>query len=223
MPYSSRTPRPQYGTTKRYQRKRTRKSLASTRSVTLQRSLMNKRVYNFTRWDVNYPDILSKDLATSPGYASAAMVFQLSSVPNYTEFTSLFDQFRIRMVKVQFMFMNQPVSTNNIADQGLFYTLLDFDDNTPPTSESEMIQYQNCRVRRPYGTITRLIRPRYLSQTYETTLAAGYTLGKRSAWIDCQDADTYHFGLKWLWSTAFYKDMVCKVRIKYYLQFKNVR
>lgn len=182
-------------------------------------SSSNNMVYKFTRI-ANQTNI-----SQTGGIASAgAMIFRLSDVPNYTEFTNLYDQYRIKGVKVIFDFTSQEPNINASYNFiGKFYTAIDLDDNNTP-SEVEIQQMRYCKVRRPIGTVTRYLKPRALNTMYNDGVTSAYSLSPKKLWIDVAYPSVYHYSLKYFWTSmnASFNGLAY-VTVKYYLEFRNPR
>lgn len=141
---------------------------------------------------------MPKDVTVSGGITvNLGMEFQFAYLSNYTEFTSLFDQFRINKIVMELRCRYNPESATSITEgvyPEIFYCR-DHDDATN-ISTSVMRQYSNCKrkILKP-GSITRIsIKPSVLAPIYRA-LANNYA-PKWKQWIDCSLADTPHFGLK---------------------------
>lgn len=179
----------------------------------------NNKVYRFTRL-VNSDNI---DVTSTIDYTNA-YVFKLSDVTNYTEFTSLYDQYRIRYVKITW-YLQSDSFVNMTAGSflGRMYTTLDFDDATPPT-EPEIQQMRYTKVHKPVGVIKRFLKPRFLNAIYNNGVTTAYTLGNSKSWIDCSNPDVQHYGVKiYINKPSGSYHLTATVQLKYYLEFKNPR
>lgn len=166
-----------------------------------------------------------------------SMKFQLSDVIDVTDFTALFDRYKLNMVKVTMMpLMNQAygaVSTTGNVQTSTLPTLLtsiDYDDADIPFDSIDLLERQNCRSYRFDKPVTVTIKnPKMLlavqqGDTTITQVAAATTSGK---YLDCADKSVNHFGFKF-----FIRDMLLpdyelnqnslvRVRVKYFLSFKE--
>ena len=107
------------------------------------RSLGPTRIYNWKQ------TVDLADIQTSAGVSPALFTnqFTLSSLPSFTEFQALFDQFRIKRIKIMYLPPNSIAWTGSTSSQpiGEFYTVLDFDDATTPGSLNDLLQYQTLK------------------------------------------------------------------------------
>lgn len=202
-PRSRRVKRSKYSTTKRY-------------------SVKSGIVHRFTRTVLS---ILT--VASSP--AAAGMTFKLSDLPNYSEYTALYDQFRIDKVIVTF----EPVYTDwsgskSTADTQNFYlpsiyTCLDYDDANSPLAVDDILQYSTEKHGRFIGIHKRILTPSILVQNYETDVSTAYTPAFRR-WVSSTDPTTRHFGLKY-WIDTPGSTMVVTFRlfVKYFLSMKGFK
>lgn len=159
-----------------------------------------------------------------------AYQFKLSDLPNITEFTSLFDQYRIRAVKLTFYPPSNTAWTSNVTSMpiGEFYTVLDFDDAGAPTDVNYLNQYQTLKrtyFNRPHS---RYFYPRAAQSGMYST--GGVTTGYRSVpnkeWFDCGYPDILYYGLKGAYVIQNSNQVLAetiRVTATYYFQVRMVR
>lgn len=174
---------------------------------------------------------LRQTISTSNVYGS--MVFYLSLLPNYAEFTALYDLYRISAVKVTIV---PSIVTNTVGASGtggsisavtynlpMVYTAIDYNDTSNPASFDELMEYENCKITRGNQIHSRYFKPCYQSQLYESLSTTGYQ-AKRGGWIATIDSEVPHYSLKWgievptNSSSPFYTFYVT-----YYLKFRSVK
>lgn len=175
--------------------------------------------YDFKR-KIFYENLIIVNSGTPIGYA-----FQqtLSQLPNFTDFTNLYDQYMIKKVVVK---MIPKISQHNLttttignADLPQVHSVVDYDDGTTPTSVSQLVEYQSHKMTRGNKIHVRSFVPKIELTTDGTANAP-----KSYQWIDCDSATVNHRGLKW-WFNApqsagctVYYDMLVSV----YFSCKNV-
>lgn len=159
--------------------------------------------------------------------------FALSDLPNFTEFTSLFDQYRIRWVELTFV---SAVTQSDIASAGITgyspqvvhgFFVNDYDDSLPPSSKDELMQYGNCRI----IPLTGRNRPlRWKLYPHLQAAAAPGIVWKRNNWLDAAHDSVAHCGLKTIFTTnpltnvlADQSPIMITVYAKYCIQCKNSR
>lgn len=203
----------------------------------LRRPFINpNQVYRYKR------TFIATTIASSAGTDKlGSFVFKLADVPNVSEFTSLYDVYRIAGVKMVFY----PASGNLVYDvtqqnaTGIplspaqpgsllprFMTVIDEDDNTTPGSTSDLLQYQTLKITSGTKHVVYL-KPRFSATVYKNLAASGYAVGPRKQWLDCSDSTTEHYGVKYAYESTPSLTPVgmfnMKVHITYYLEFKDVR
>lgn len=169
-------------------------------------------------------------------------VFQLNQLPNFTEFTNLFDQYRINKVVLKLIpQFNQ--STYNVGHpastipSGLpagrnprFYIVNDYDDDTNPASIDTLRQYAKVKVYPVMNNkiIKHIITPATQMQAYETLATTGY-VPKFKQWINCNDNNVPHYAIKWgientsaIFSDPALRCTFFKVEATFYVSFKGV-
>lgn len=174
--------------------------------------------------------------AAAPGithYYSFGYMFDIANLPNLSEFTGLFDSYKIRKVVVKFIPFNnvavtQTSTMTNFAPIMHYY--IDHDDHSPSAASeagiNEMHQRNNYKTCRMFGTKTIVIKPR-ATNTIAGGASATASEVSRNTWLDCGSTGIHHYGLKFLLegaaSTATASNWSCRVETTYYLAFKGVR
>lgn len=159
-----------------------------------------------------------------------ALSFNISQLPNYTEFTALFDQYRINKIKVTlYPHANSTETPCNATND--FIPLIAFcedtDDATTPTSVDDLNQKPNVRYSRFNKPISMWIKPHVATEVYRSTITTGYG-NIANAWIDSISSDIPHYGFKW----AIMGDsesgvggnaiMKYEIVVQYYCSFRGV-
>lgn len=180
----------------------------------------------------------SEIIANSAGTGTVFNLgFRLADLPNFGEFTALYDQYRIRGVKVSFIPVsnvstftdvignNQPVQT--VSGTGSYsvrsYSAIDYNiDNVGLTLLDEIREYNNMRWK-PYNRIhSRYVRPKIAVTTDQFLTMPG-----KQPWLPCENNGAFlvHFGLKFAVdpSPVPIGTILYKVESKYYLQFRQVK
>jgi len=172
--------------------------------------------------------------ATLLAYNSGAYAFAISDVPNVTEFTTLFDQYRIAAVKLRWEFITSSEATLTPASAlNQMMTLMvyeDNDDRTSPTATNAGWQLvaQTGRAKRMVFPNKRnffdvTCYPKYQTaelDTSATTLAR--SLG--DGWTDAATTDVQWLGIKWIGqtnpTTATASSYNFRVTATYYLEWR---
>lgn len=160
--------------------------------------------------------------------------FRLQDVPNYTEFTTLFDQYRIDKITFKMIPMCN-VNQLTIASAGTFVnnpgivgTVIDYDDANILSTLASFEQYANFRFQPVVSskTIQRTFKPHIAVAAFGGGVFTSY-MNKGPTWIDCNNATVAHYAIKIYLDgpdgtapTAFQKFQLFAT---YYLSFRNVR
>lgn len=128
--------------------------------------------------------------------------FNLTQLPNYTELTSLYDQYMIKGIRVNI----QPLLTEGIASvlsgstnvwgYPKLSTVIDYDDSTIPASEDVYMQYSTLRQTGAFKEHKRYFKPkcRLAGLDAGATITANTVRGAN--WIDTGVPTVPHYGLK---------------------------
>lgn len=159
--------------------------------------------------------------------------FTASDLPQFTTFSGLFDCYRINKVVVKLapyitQYTQGGNSSANLAAQPQWLsTVIDYDDSSVATSESELLQYESFKDTRPHETHIRSLVPAVSMSAFKTS---GTTIGyvqRYKQWIDAAYSDVEHYGIKGLINgPALLADQVqgaWKVYITAYVSFKQTR
>lgn len=160
-------------------------------------------------------------------YGSA--YYSLSSVNGYTDFTALYDRYRIVAVKTTFVWNNNsgsiayPQAFNSFP---VIHTLVDYNDATAPTSVNALLE--NSRTKSFAFSNSRNIvnvyfKPKPLvmlwNQAAGTQQAAG--VGDNT-FKDVIHSNISHYGIKWCIENLGEKNEIT-VYHTYYLAFKDAK
>lgn len=152
-------------------------------------------IHKFRRW-VGFSGWSSAALTTS-FYSTS---FALSGVPGYTEFTALYDQYRLTKVILHLLPTNIAVTNSNSASTIVnlaprAVTAIDFDDSTNAASFSELREYSTAEVHMTTDKCVRTFSPAVSTVVYEGVSSSGYapTWGQ---WISTNDPTVPHYGFK---------------------------
>lgn len=163
-----------------------------------------------------------------------SLEFSLDDLSDYTNYTAIFDQWRI--VGVQVAFINR----KNVADQDDAGTAqyaqwalftVDHDDATVPTTMASLQGYASCKqwhfLKTPVFRM--FVRPTVTNAVFAAGAFTGYSIAKggyQAPWIDCNNPDVKSYGLKWgfpsmggVTENTYSCDIICK----YYVQFRGQR
>lgn len=164
---------------------------------------------------------------------NTAYSFSLSDVPNANEFTGLYDQYMISSVKVVFRpLVNQLVGgqpnmgTTAFVGYPAFHTVLDYDDAIAPGNLATMLQYQTLRMSNSNRTHTRVLRPKFSTKTFQSTIIDAFR--PATGFIDATYPTVPHYGMKVFMEAPAVvagtsSSCTYQVYATYTLKFKNVR
>lgn len=163
------------------------------------------------------------DVGVSSGRAFA---FRLNLLPDYTDFRSLFDEYKID--KLVFHIVNVsndilPNSTGPPTNPGMCFYAVDYDDAGTPTSKNYMLQYDNCKYLLPSQSAHVSFVPKVILDTEGNGgMTTGVTLG--SAWVNVGTGIVNHYGLK-MWLDGGNGPQIYQWRciVDYYITFRKAR
>lgn len=165
--------------------------------------------------------------AASLTYTSTnfAFVYSLSLVPNYTEFTGLFDQYAICGAKITFVpQMNEGYASS--ASTAIIPYVWGYHDRDGggPTTEAEFLERGVTkplllnRTRSIYCS-----HPRSQNTLLNTGSTETHQMNKMNSWIDCATPAVPHYGSYFLLAPGTYSGWTCKVFVTLYMKFRGLR
>lgn len=158
-----------------------------------------------TLWG-NWP-FYSGIAAMANGYAAKDFTFSFDQIPAYTEFTNMFERYRIDKIIVEIACPN--TVTSGLTDLGaaqqdvaqMFLVSLPSDDTQRVnvsknlSAVQEMSKPKHRALVNPYSKPIRIeCKPNILIQTYETGALTGYT-PRYSPWLFTEEYTHIHYGL----------------------------
>lgn len=166
-------------------------------------------------------------VATANTDTFATLNFRLNQLPNFSEFTSLYDQYKINGVKFELIpryDTNTQVGSAGIATPAHYssqnWTAIDYDDTVTPTSMADILQYQNVKRTGSSRIMTRFIKPKFADTIFASGVISGYRPQK--GFIDCTYPNVEHYGVKFGFSSNPLA-LTYGLRMTFYIALKNVR
>lgn len=164
--------------------------------------------------------------ATGGAIQYPTLYFQLANVQAYTEFTALYDQYRIKGVQLTFFWSDDQASYNintSANARSQWMVLADYDDATALTA-GDALEYPNVKILNTTGKYKMFIRPRPALAAYSGAFTS-YAQAPKNQWLDCGSTGIQHYGIKMVLPTggATGYTPVLNVYVKYYIQFRGIR
>lgn len=131
------------------------------------------------------------------GEQGFAFQFNMSALPNFSEFSNLFDRYKITGVKLRVMFLANSIEIGSPTQYSIpiMHHCIDIDDANPPTTETEILQKNNIKTKRLDRHFNVYLRPKCTMEVFNSVTTTGYAVGN-STWIDMASAAIPHYGWK---------------------------
>jgi len=161
------------------------------------------RVYNFKRtFSINVPVVnpLSGSITGSNGTVNSAIGLVLSDLPSYTDFTNLYDEYRILAIKTRWT-PNYTAYSSGASNQALYpptlCTVLDRNDASPSFSRPMMMQYQTFRERQS-SRVNKIYCKTYCqTEIYKTGVTSAWGAARGKQWVNTTNVDVPYYAYKW--------------------------
>jgi len=174
-------------------------------------NMASSKIHTFTRLALKGPI-----LATVAGN-HYSFSFSLSDLSSYTEWTALYDSYRIDKVDVRIMPGYRTSMPGAFVDVTLV-TVVDFDDSSALTSLADYFEYSTARFCDPIIPNEFSIIPRFCVQS----LTGGRITAPLGAWIDAANAIEPYYGLK-IFASGTTASALWTVQLNYHLSFRSTR
>lgn len=178
-------------------------------------SFKSGTIHKYTR------NLLYSTLAETGVPIEQTFQFSLDQLPAYSEFTNLYDSYRIDKVRVTF----EPFSNINSWAHycPMIRVIKDYNDNNALGSASSYYQDETMRSYPFLKRFSVVVYPKTSTAVYDGLLSA-YTETKGKPWIHMANNDVPHYGLKVYFgnSGAANGTYLYNVFIKYYISCKSV-
>lgn len=152
------------------------------------------------------------------GTTAAGINFQLTNVPNKSDWEAAFDQYRITEIEV-WLYLS---SSNNGGHQGTLYSAVDYDSASTTLLPSQLAEYSNVIIA-PVSTIGHYhkFRPGVAVAAYSGAFTS--YAHELSPWIDCTSDTVQHYGVVLACSVTTDNALPVQAQVRYHLEFKNIR
>jgi len=152
--------------------------------------------------------------------------FKLNQLPNYTDFTSLFDLYRINKVVVKFVpnyTVDKGLQTSNVQYVPDFGVAIDYDSRATPTSINQIQEYDNATIVKATRQVTKVLVPKTATPVYRDGVTSAYAQGQSKLWLDCAYVDVPHYALVFYARPSGANDLYnYVVQVKFYVAFKGL-
>jgi len=202
----------------------------------IRRKKTANKVHSFVRWcdkDTLYPTlsqgpnlILNSFLDQNYGYS-----FKLDNVINPTDFTNLYDSYKINKVT---LYLERQINQTNSASlfapsNKRIRVVHDYNDNNLLTNEDQYLEYSNCKSYPAVGNrpITITLYPKINNGVLNAGggVNAFTSMSSSKVWLNVDDDEVPHFGLKIFIPAqiagATEAVPLFVVRAKYHISLKN--
>jgi len=151
--------------------------------------------------------------------------FALTYLPNVTEFTNLYDQYKVTHIKLRYHLRQDPgaqTAVNSVYPR-MFYCI-DRDDASIPTSIDSLRQHQDVKMKTlaPNRDIVINYKPTTLRSLYVSAISTTYE-AVSNIWCDMANINLPFYGMKYAFDYLTNTDYRVDVEATVYFRCKNVR
>lgn len=158
----------------------------------------------------------------------SSMTYTLSQLPNVSDFTALFDQYKITHVKLYAKLTLDPSAQTAVNSfYPTMYYSVDHDDSATPTSLNDMREHGRTKmvVLRPNRYTAINIKPAVLNEVSRNPSGTTTFVPKWRQWVDMAHPDTVHYGLKYALDNSFNlnPNYAVEFQAKFWFQCRDTR
>jgi len=164
-------------------------------------------------------------------YFTGMQEFRLNQLPNYTEFTAMFNSYKIYFAKVTFIYdrndaVSVPAGTNLLPNM---VTAIDNNDANGLTSLEDFQQYRSFKLRRMDRPVSVILKPKPATAVYYTGATPRYAADASDVWVDISGVTVPFYGLKYGFlggasgGIGTYVLGHCLITVTLYMKFKDPR
>jgi len=179
---------------------------------------------------------LTTSTVQTVNFFSLTFGFTLADLPSYTQFTSLYERYRLDGVDIVltpfYTVADAPVAAGNGSASGMFHTIFDYNDYGAISASGSALTSMRGRTTYRTGNITTPqpqrwhIKPRVAIGAYGGVGFAAYA-NMPAPWADTVSTDLEHYGMKWLFeianTSAAAQFVNFKLEFIYHLSFTDVK
>lgn len=156
------------------------------------------------------------------GLTQVANGFVSVNFPNYSEFTNLFDQYKIKnwFIEIVPRWDSQEMSSPALPTLYWYY---DLDDSVTPADFDEIMQRANVHramINKPIRIYSKA--PCVALETYRSAVTTAYST-RKSPWLDINYPDVPHYGIKFAVQGLPSSSFIVDVRVGVTFHTKGVR
>jgi hypothetical protein len=175
-----------------------------------------EKTYTFVRTVQLTPLTVTTAMDTTFAYT-----FTLSAFPDASDFTNLFDQYRIGVVRVAFF----PQGGASQVINSVIGTAIDYDDSASGLALGQLEEYSTFQLNSLSKTFWRTFQPKASNAAYSGVFTS-FTRMPASTWIDCASPAVLYYGLKGQIPASTISGgpfIAYNVSVSAILQFQNTR
>lgn len=158
------------------------------------------------------------------GAVGLAVKFTLADLPNYTEFTSLFESYRIYKIVARWIPLNGESGWNGSSSSanlnaGLLVSAVDYNDATVETA-AQLQEKRMSEIWNAYKEHYVTIYPRVAVPVYAGVTTFGYGDSQR-LWLSTNNAAIEHYGHKLSAAAMPASTNLGRIQYTYYIECRN--
>lgn len=168
-------------------------------------------VYKFTRTIEGRYDVTTNGISQE----LQGFVFTLDQLPGYTDFTNLFDMYRISKIEIEWLPEYTELTDASVLSNAVnarFNSSVDISDVSPPASVDDLLQYQT-------------VKSTGITKSHKQSFAPSFLMGGLvpcSCWLPTSNPSERHYAIKIAVEPTGVA-MTFRSRVKYYVEMANVQ
>lgn len=205
----------------KYARKRQSANVASARSM-YTRYRQPTTLSSSTTYPVR-SILLFNSITSGLTFSDGLVSFSLASLPNVTEYTALFDHYKVNKMVVRFEPTANQVNPSTPCDTKLL-TAVDFDGGATGLSYAAFTSYETCQVTPMLHRKSITIQPRAETATIDNgSTNVNAVVAPANTWFDCSNTGVNFYGVRYAMIQTALVNVRYDIWVEVFLTFKTSR
>lgn len=184
---------------------RRRRPILRCKLMMKRRGYRRSRISNINKVPIRYSSeqaLGNISVVSGTSFTGAAYSIYLAGfLPNYSEFSAMFDQYRLRTILMKFRLVAPPEANNTPLTLQYYPDIIctvDHDDANTPADMATLRQYGKSKfgILKPNYWFTYRCHPTANFQVYRSAVTTAYAPANSRVWIDIAQNDVPFYGVK---------------------------
>lgn len=167
--------------------------------------------------------LLFNSITSGAAFSDGLVSFSLGALPNASEYTALFDHYKVNKVVVRFEPTANQVNPSTPCDARLL-TAVDFDGGATGLSYAAFTSYETVQVTPLLHRKSITIQPRAETATIDSgSTNVNAVVAPANTWFDCSNTNVNFYGVRYAMTATALLNVRYDIWVEVFLTFKTSR